>query len=159
MIWREFEVAAPELAELGRRRFEATHVALLGTIRKDGSPRISPIEPYLVLDHLLLGVLPGSHKALDLSRDSRCTLHSSVSDVNGSEGEFKLDGRALIVTDPALLHGDYGAWWTAKDASPSRVLSFDIASAAHIAWDLKRGEMTVRRWSPESGVESTVQGY
>jgi hypothetical protein len=159
MIWHEFEDAAPELAELGRRRFEATHVALLGTIRKGGAPRISPIEPYLVLDHLLLGMLPGSHKAHDLSRDPRCILHSSVSDVNGSEGEFKLDGRAVLVTDPALHHGDYEAWWTAEDASPSRVFSLDIASAAHIAWDLKRGEMTVRRWSAESGLESTVQGY
>jgi hypothetical protein len=159
MIWHEFENVAPELAELGRRRFEATHVALLGTIRKDGSPRISPVEPYLVLDYLLLGMLAGSHKALDLSRDPRCTLHSSVSDVNGSEGEFKLGGRAVLVTDPALLHGDYEAWWTAKDASPSRVFSVDIASAAHIAWDIKKGEMTVKRWSPESGIESTVQGY
>jgi hypothetical protein len=159
MIWREFEIAAPELAELGRRRFEATHVALLGTIRKDGSPRISPIEPYLVLDHLLLGMLSGSHKALDLSQDPRCTLHSSVSDADGSEGEFKLDGRAVLVTDPALHHGDYEAWWTAEDASPARVFSVDIASAAHIAWDLKKGEMTVRRWSPESRVRSTVRGY
>jgi hypothetical protein len=159
MIWHEFEGAAPGLAELGRRRFEATHVALLGTLRKDGSPRISPVEPYLVLDHLLLGMLSGSHKALDLLRDPRCTVHSSVSDVNGAEGEFKLDARAVPVTDPALLHGDYEAWWTAKDAAESRVFSIDIASAAHIAWDINRGEMTVMRWSPESGLESTVQRY
>jgi predicted pyridoxine 5'-phosphate oxidase superfamily flavin-nucleotide-binding protein len=159
MNWHEFEDAAPKLAELGRRRFEATHVALLGTIRKDGSPRITPVEPYLVLDHLLLGMLTASHKALDLSRDPRCTLHSSVSDVNGAEGEFKLDGRAVLVTDPALLHGDYEAWWTVQDASPSLVFSVDIASAAHIAWDINRGEMTVKRWSPESGLVSTVQGY
>ena len=159
MIWHEFEDAAPQLAELGRRRFQATHVALLGTIRKDGSPRISPIEPYLILDHLLLGMLPSSHKALDLARDPRCTLHSSVSDVNGSEGEFKVDGRAVLVTDPALNHGDYEAWWTAKDASPSRVFSVDVASAAHIAWNIEKGEMTVLLWSPESGIESTVQSY
>jgi predicted pyridoxine 5'-phosphate oxidase superfamily flavin-nucleotide-binding protein len=159
MIWHQFEEAAPELAELGRQRFEATHVALLGTVRRDGSPRISPIEPYLVLDHLLLGMLAGSNKARDLARDPRCTLHSAVSDVNGSEGEFKLHGRALLVTDPALLHGEYEAWWTADDASPSRVFSFDITSAAHIAWDIEKGKMTVRRWSPELGFESTVRAY
>jgi hypothetical protein len=71
MIWREFEEAAPELAALGRRRFAQTRVALLGTIRKDGSPRISPIEPNVVLGHLLLGALAESHKALDLLRDPR----------------------------------------------------------------------------------------
>ena len=159
MIWREFEGAAPELAALGRERFEATHVALLGTLRRDGSPRISPIEPKLVFGQLLLGMLAESHKAHDLLRDSRCTLHSAVSDVNGSEGEFKLDGRALLVNDPSVLHGDYEAWWTAAGASPSRVFSFDIAGAAHIAWDLEKGEMTIRRWSPTSGVETTVQAY
>ena len=159
MIWREFEDAAPELAALGRERFQATRLALIGTIRGDGSPRISPIEPYLVLGHLLLGMLAGSHKARDLSRDPRCTLHSAVSDVNGSEGEFKLHGHALLVTDPTLLHGEYEAWWTADDASPSRVFSFDISSAAHIAWDLEKGEMTVRRWSRGSAVETTVRDY
>jgi len=159
MNWREFEETAPQLAQVGRERFETTRVALLGTIRSDGSPRISPIEPNLVLDHLLIGMLAGSHKARDLLRDPRCTIHSAVSDVNGSEGEFKLHGRALLVTDPVLLHGEYEAWWTAPDASPSRVFSYDIESAAHIAWDLERGEMTVRLWSPESGFESTVRRY
>jgi Pyridoxamine 5'-phosphate oxidase len=159
MNWREFEEAAPQLAQVGRERFEATRVALLGTIRSDGSPRISPIEPYLELGHLLLGMLAGSQKALDLSRDPRCTLHSAVSDVNGSEGEFKLYGRAVLVTDPSLAHGDYLAWWTAKDASPARVFSFDVASAAHIAWDVGKGKMIVRRWSPESGVETTARDY
>ena len=137
----------------------ASHVALLGTLRKDGSPRISPIEPYLELGHLLIGALAGSQKALDLARDSRCTVHSSVSDVNGSEGEFKLDGRAVLVTDPALLQGHYEAWWTAKDATEARVFSIDIASAAHIAWDIEKGDMTIMRWSPTSGLESTMRPY
>jgi Pyridoxamine 5'-phosphate oxidase len=159
VIWREFEEAAPGLAELGSARFAATRVALLGTIRADGSPRISPIEPKLVLGHLLLGALAESHKALDLLRDPRCTLHSAVSDVNGSEGEFKLHGRAVLVTDTALLHGDYEAWWTADDASPSRVFSMEIESAAHIAWDLDKSEMTVTRWRPATGMESTVRHY
>jgi hypothetical protein len=159
MNWMEFEDAAPSLAKLGRRRFEATHVALLGTLRKDGSPRISPIEPYIEFGHLLLGTLAGSLKALDLARDSRCTVHSSVSDVNGSEGEFKVDGQAMFVTDPALLEGDYEAWWTARDAAEARVFSIDIASAAHIAWDIGKGEMTMMRWSPTSGLELTVRPY
>jgi hypothetical protein len=46
MIWCDLETAAPEIARLGKERFEPARVALLGTIRKDGSPRISPVEPY-----------------------------------------------------------------------------------------------------------------
>jgi len=159
VIWREFEDAVPDLAQLGRRRFEATRVALLGTLRKDGSPRISPIEPFLVLDQLLLWMLSHSHTALDLMVDPRCTLHSSVSDVNGSEGEFKIHGRAVLVTDATVLDGDYEAWWHEQDASEARVFSLDIASAAHLAWDITKGEMMVLRWNPSSGLEKLVRTY
>ena len=41
MSWQALETDAPELAREGRARFEATGVALLGTIRVDGTPRIS----------------------------------------------------------------------------------------------------------------------
>ena len=40
-----------------------------------------------------------SVKALDLLRDPRCVVHSTVSDRLGSEGEFKVYGRAVEVTD------------------------------------------------------------
>jgi hypothetical protein len=158
VTWHEFEDAAPELAELGRRRFEATHVALLGTLRRNGSPRISPIEPYLTRDRLLLGMLAGSQKARDLLRDSRCTVHSSVMDVNGSDGEFKLHGRAVLVSEPALLRG-YQAWWTAEGASEALVFALQIESAAHVAWEIDRGEMSVTRWSPASGLRSDARRY
>lgn len=39
-------------------------------------------------------------KALDLLRDPRCVVHNTVSDRHGSEGEFKVYGRAVDVTDP-----------------------------------------------------------
>ena len=103
MIWRDFEAAAPELARLGRERFERTGVVLVATVRKDGSPRISPVEPYLVLGHLLLGMMWRSRKALDLLREPRCAVHSAVCDPNGSDGEFKLYGRALTVFAVAML--------------------------------------------------------
>jgi len=159
MLWHEFEEAAPQLAALGRRRFEATHVALLGTLRRDGTPRISPVEPYLVRGRLLLGVLGASRKAHDLLRDPRCTLLSSVSDVNGSEGEFRLDGRALPVIDPALLGADTEAWWNTVEGSDARVFTIDIAGAAHIAWDTRHGEQRIIRWAPGPGLETQVRRY
>ena len=45
--WRDMELGAPELARLGMARLTSPRVALLGTLRRDGSPRISPIEPYI----------------------------------------------------------------------------------------------------------------
>jgi hypothetical protein len=58
----------------------ATHVALLGTLRRDGSPRISPVEPYLWEGQLLIGAMAWSPKAADLRRDLRYVLHSAVID-------------------------------------------------------------------------------
>jgi Pyridoxamine 5'-phosphate oxidase len=159
MDWHQFEGAAPEPARLGRSRFEATRVALLGSLRGDGSPRISPVEPYLVMRRLLIGALGSSQKARDLLRDPRCTLHSSVSNVNGSEGEFKVHGRAILVTDEAVLRGDYEAWWTAPGASPRKAFSIDIVSAAHIAWNIDSSEMTVMCWDADRGLRRSIDHY
>ena len=54
MIWGDLEAAAPEIVRLGAERFQQSRVALLGTLREDGSPRISPVEPYLTLEGLRL---------------------------------------------------------------------------------------------------------
>src|SRR5204862_1916376 len=89
-----------DLASLGEKRFERSGLCLVGTLRTDGSPRISPVEPYLAAGHLFLGMMPNSRKALDLLRDPRCVVHSVVSDREGTEGDFKLYGRAVDVKDP-----------------------------------------------------------
>lgn len=158
MNWAEFESAAPEMAQLGRARFAATGVALLGTLRRDGSPRISPVEPVFAMGHLLLGVM-NSAKGGDLEHDPRCVLHSSVSDPNGSEGEFKLNGRAVLVEDPALRNGDYEAWWKSFPAESSSVYSLDIESAALVSWNFESMSYSVTRWSPSKGVTQTTANY
>ena len=102
MIWEEFERDAPELAAFGRDRFERTGLVLVGTLRGNGWPRISPVEPLIADGHLYLGMMWRSRKALDLLRDPRCTINSIVSNRDASEGEFKLFGRALDIHDPAM---------------------------------------------------------
>jgi hypothetical protein len=42
---------------------------LVGTLTKDGSPRITPVEAYILDGHLLSNMIPRSLKALDLLRD------------------------------------------------------------------------------------------
>ena len=69
MNWRDLETAAPEIADLGKQRLDQARVALLATLRKDGSPRISPVEPYLTQGHLLFGAMSWSLKRRDLVRD------------------------------------------------------------------------------------------
>ena len=95
MNWRDFREAAPELVSLGEERFERTGLCLVGTLTAGGYPRISPIEPFIVGGELLLGMMWQSKKALDMERDPRIVVHSTVSDREGTEGDFKLHGRAV----------------------------------------------------------------
>lgn len=99
MTWQEFAWQDPELAALGQERLDRNGLLMLATLRKNGWPRISPVEPLFFNGQLYLGMMWRSQKALDLLRDSRCTIHNAVSDRHASEGEFKVYGRALAITD------------------------------------------------------------
>ena len=68
--WDEFELQAPALAALCFQRFKSTDLLMLGTLRKDGFPRISPIEWVIYEGELALGGIWQAKKALDLLRDS-----------------------------------------------------------------------------------------
>jgi Pyridoxamine 5'-phosphate oxidase len=159
MRWGELEVGAAEVAGPGRERLEAAGVALLGTLRRDGFPRISPIEPYLAAGNLLLGAMARSWKARDLRRDPRCTLHSVISRPNAGEVELKLYGRAVEVTDAVVRNAAGRAWWVSRPAEQAYVVSLDVESAALVEWDLGRGEMTVTRWSAEAGLTRATRAY
>lgn len=101
--WAEFERAAPAVAEVFRRRHAEHHdLCLLGTLRADGFPRISPIEPRLFEGDLYIGGMPGTRKFDDLRRDPRFTLHTATTDRFVTDGDAKLWGHARDVQDPQL---------------------------------------------------------
>jgi hypothetical protein len=159
MRWAEFEAAAPELAKGARQLLDTHGIALLGTLRRDGFPRISPIEPHFVRGHLLLGAMARSWKARDLRRDARCTLHSAICAPDAGESELKLYGHAVEVVDPELRAAAVGAWWVSHPPERAYVVSFDLQNAALVEWDLERGELTATQWSPSSGVARTTRPY
>ena len=158
MIWAEFAAAAPELALLGKEQFDRFRVALLGTLRKDGSPRISPVEPYFVEGDLVFGAMAWSMKAQDLLRDGRCVLHSAVTSPDAGETEAKLYGEAREVGgDLRVSSGE--TWWATRPLEDARVFALDIEQAAVVEWDLERGEMSLTRWSPSDGVSEMTRPY
>jgi hypothetical protein len=63
--WSEMETSQPRLAGLGRRRLLEPGVLLVATIRGDGTPRISPVEPFVLDGILWLSMLWQSRKAAD----------------------------------------------------------------------------------------------
>jgi Pyridoxamine 5'-phosphate oxidase len=138
--WDEFEEATPELAAEAHRRIEEHGFMLLGTIRRDGTPRISPVEARIVEGELALCFLRGSTKERDVRRDPRVLLHSPVLNSGDPNSELKLRGRLRPVEDEAFRAA--AALWTAPPEFD--VFRLDLESAALIEWS--KGEMTVSRW-------------
>lgn len=156
--WGELETAAPTIAQLGRRRLEETRVGLLATLRKDGSPRISPIEPYFSQGHLLLGAMSWSLKTRDLLRDPRCAFHSAVTAPDTGELEFKIYGRAIEA--PSEIREDCtNGWWQAQPPGAAVVFEVSIEQATLIEWNLQEDQMLVRRWSIHHGLTDTRRRY
>jgi len=146
--WADFEAAAPDLAVLGRERLERLGFALVGTIRRDGTPRISQVEVRFVQRQLAVNMLRDSLKARDLDRDSRILLHSPMLSADDPNDEFKLRGRALETDDQDLCAAVADLTW--HPPPESRVFVLDVESAAFVEWS--KGEMTVTCWSRERGL-------
>ncbi|RJL22070.1 pyridoxamine 5'-phosphate oxidase family protein [Bailinhaonella thermotolerans] len=106
--WEAVERAEPELAATALGIFSKNKTKMLATLRGDGSPRISGVEFDIVDGELWMGMMYGSRKALDLRRDPRFALHSAPApdieaDPAGWEGDAKISGVAVEVTDPELI--------------------------------------------------------
>jgi pyridoxamine 5'-phosphate oxidase-like protein len=96
--WTAFEREAPALASAVHARLTATLHCILGTLRADGSPRLTGLEVHFGEGELWLAMMPDSRKADDLRRDPRFALHSAP-DVELVDGDAKVGGRAVLVTD------------------------------------------------------------
>ncbi|MBK8316143.1 MAG: pyridoxamine 5'-phosphate oxidase family protein [Acidobacteria bacterium] len=162
MKWDEFKAFAPGLAETGEKLFERLGVVLVGTIRKDGSPRISPVERALAGGELYLGDDAESLKAQDLLRDGRCTIHNVISDKNAPEGEFKVNGVARNVLDDAerRLYCDElkkKMGWS-PEGMPFHLFAVQVQSAGLFQTPSDQMGRIVRRWRAGGQVETFRQG-
>src|SRR3954452_8579260 len=101
--WKEFTDVAPRIAGIFTRRHAAAgNLCLLATLRSDGYPRISPIEPTIFEDELWLVGMPGTTKFRDLGRDPRFCLHTATVDTEVKDGDAKLWGMVRDVRDRAV---------------------------------------------------------
>lgn len=151
--WDDFARTAAVIAEVGRSRFESSGVAVLATIRADGSPRISPCEVYFVDGELSLGMMWRSRKALDLRADPRIAVCTPVCGRESPEGDVKLYGRVRERSEAALREHFADAQEAAIDwrpPEPFHLFTVDIERAAFIVFG---DERRVLRWTPERGEE------
>ncbi|MEX2133969.1 MAG: pyridoxamine 5'-phosphate oxidase family protein [Acidimicrobiia bacterium] len=103
VAWKEFAAQAPHIAEIFLRRHSATHnLCLLATIRSDGYPRISPLEPLIFEGQMVLVGMPGTTKFADLGRDPRFCLHTATVDTQVGDGDAKVWGTAQNLQDKEM---------------------------------------------------------
>ncbi len=159
MRWNEFVAACPEIAEVAETRFRADELVVLGTVRSDGTARVSPCEIDFAEGELLMGMMWRSHKALDLLRDPRITVHSATADRMNPGGDVKLRGLAVDVTDPTLRQVYRDTIRARIDWAPDEpgfhLFSLDVASAAY----LRFGDGGVAKvWDPAEGLRERRLG-
>lgn len=161
--WTEFADAAPETAAVFLRRLQATGMALMATLMRDGSPRISPLEPLVTDGRLWLGSMPHSTKSADLRRDPRLCLHSATEDKELKDGDAKLWGRAVEAVDDgdrrayaAAVHeatgndveampGGFDLFWVDIGSASAVQLGADGQHLRITAWKAGEGEKVIER--------------
>lgn len=143
--WGELAAAEPELAGLVRAAFEVRRHAVLATLRRDGSPRLSGSEVEFddAAGELVLGSMPGSRKSDDLRRDPRLALHCPTDDPPEGDpsawpGDGKIAGRAVELGDPA-------------PDEPAR-FRVDITEVVHTRVGTPADHLVVLSWHPGQGV-------
>jgi hypothetical protein len=151
MRWEEFAKACPEIAIRAEERFRRDELVTLGTLRADGSPRISPCEVDFTAGHLFLGMMWRSRKAIDLLRDPRIVVHSLQAEREPIEGDIKLYGRASEILQPELRGAFREAILARIDWAPDEpeyhLFSLDVREAGYLSfpdrivttWDASRG--------------------
>jgi len=152
--WTELRRDEPRLADLGERRLIAPGVVLAGTIRRDGTPRVSPVEPLLLDGQLWLSMMFGSTKARDLLRDPRILVHSIVTSRDGIAGEFKVRGNAELIADEETQRHYASA--VAEQLGHRMIVgcfhlfTVDIDDVAFIRYDGETGDQYVAHWPDTS---------
>ncbi|MGH2397594.1 MAG: pyridoxamine 5'-phosphate oxidase family protein [bacterium] len=160
MTFDEFLAACPVIAQLARDRFTRDQLVMLGTLRKDGWPRISPCEVDLAAGQLFLGMMWQSMKAIDLLRDPRVVVHSVTCNKEGTDGDIKLYGRALDIQDPDLRRTFQDAIRARIDWAPEEpeyhLFAVDIERASYIRFENGQQIMT---WDTERGLHERTQPH
>lgn len=160
MRWSDLQDQQPRLGAIAHDRLVAPGVLLVATVRRDGTPRLSPVEPFVLDGDLWLSMLLGSLKAADLLRDPRVLVHSIVTGPDGGEGEIKLRGTAEEVPDDARQRRYADAVAAALPWTPEvgrfHLFRVEVGDVTYVRYDNASGDQYLVRWP--AGTESVRRG-
>lgn len=133
--FKQLQDHAPAIADHLAGKLTATGLGLLATTRRDGWPRVSPMEVSIIDGRLYVGSMPQAVKAKDLQRDPRCCLITPLADKDDLSGEVKAFCRAREIEDAEEWERVRAIWKEAMDLDigdpgGSHVFELDITAAA-----------------------------
>lgn len=151
--WNDVRAAAPWLADHVRARFDAHGLGFLATLRRDGSPRISGIEPYFVGDHLWVGMMPGSRKLDDVRRDPRVALHSASIDPHVADGDVRVSGHLVELTDEEEIRELFAVFRAERGYGPEDPgPTFHLGVTEVVAVRPVVDHLRIESWTPARGL-------
>jgi Pyridoxamine 5'-phosphate oxidase len=154
MKWSAVAASEPALGAVVFDRLIGPGVLFAGTVRRDGSPRISGLEPLVMDEDLWLSMMPASAKARDLARDRRILLHSIVTGPEPA-AEVKVRGTAQAEPDRDVQRRyaaavSAGIGWRPV-VGEFTLFAVDIEDVTYIGYDADTRGQHVARWP--AGVE------
>jgi hypothetical protein len=151
MRWSEISARQPALGAVADRLLIEPGVLLAGTIRRDGTARISGVEPLVLDGDLWLSMMSGSAKSRDLGRDPRVVLNSVITSPS-PPAEIKVRCTAHVVTGQdqqeryAAAVRDQIGWQPA--AGQFTLFAVEVADVTYIGSEPGTGAQHVARWPP-----------
>lgn len=149
MKWSAIAASEPALGAVVFDKLIRPGVLLAGTIRRDGSARISGVEPLIMDGDLWLSMMRTSAKALDLARDPRILLHSIVTSPEPA-AEVKVRG-TVRAEDDHDMQQRYAAAVAAEIgwrpvAGEFTLFAVDVRDVTYIGYDTDTSGQHVARW-------------
>ncbi len=151
--WARFLAEAPAVAAGVRARFEAHKHVTMATVRADGGPRISGTEVEIRDDGLYLGGMPRNRRFADLRRDPRVAIHSGSDDPDVWDGDAKVSGVAVEVTDEVGLAA-FRASVEQIPPGPFELFRVDLTAATLVRLAEDRQALVIQTWRPGRPLES-----
>lgn len=149
MKWSQIAASEPGLGAVAFDRLIRPGVLLAGTVRRDGSARISGVEPLVMDGELWLSMMRTSAKAADLGRDRRIVLHSVITGPEPGE-EVKVRGTARPEDDQEVQHRYAAAVGAQIGWHPVvgqfALFTVDVDDVTYIGYDPETAGQHVARW-------------
>ncbi|MER7024389.1 MULTISPECIES: pyridoxamine 5'-phosphate oxidase family protein [Streptomyces] len=148
--WAVAEAREPEFVREVRERFGRYRHHVLGTLRADGSPRLTGLEADFRFGELWLGMLTGSRKGADLRTDPRFALHANPGPgTDLTDGDVRVSGRAVEMTDTEVIrrYAD-----EVRPPEPFLLFRTEVTEIVRVA--VRDATMIVQSWRPDEGVRT-----